>query len=61
MTDIDYSGDKILVKTTNSTYRTNKLFVSAPLGTLKARTIKFNPPLPADKQKSIDNIGFGAY
>jgi len=61
VTEIDYSGDKILVKTSKTTYRTNKLFVGVPLGTLKARTISFNPPLPSDKQAAINTIGVGNF
>lgn len=33
--------------------------VAVPLGVLKKKTIKFNPPLAQRKQKAIDNLAFG--
>ena len=30
-----------------------------PLGVLKAKTIKFSPPLPEWKRAAIDRLGFG--
>ncbi len=58
---IDYSGNNIVVTTNKAQYTTNKLLVGAPLGALKANTIQFNPPLPADKQQAINAIGMGVF
>jgi len=33
--------------------------VTIPLGVLKKGDIKFNPPLPCEKQNAIDRLGFG--
>lgn len=35
--------------------------VTVPLGVLKANQIEFNPPLPEEKQGSINRLGFGVY
>jgi polyamine oxidase len=35
--------------------------VSVPLGVLKARAIRFDPDLPADRWRAIDRLGFGRF
>ena len=35
------------------------VLVSVPLGVLKAKSISFNPPLPAWKRQAIERLGFG--
>ena len=40
-------------------FEANKLVLTVPLGVLKAGTIKFNPPLPANKQSAISRLGMG--
>ena len=35
--------------------------VSVPLGVLKAGAIRFRPPLPPDRLRSIERLGFGYY
>ena len=33
--------------------------VTVPLGVLKAKTVKFAPPLPRWKRSAIERLGFG--
>lgn len=35
--------------------------VTVPLGVLKAGVIDFEPPLPAWKQRAVEQVGFGRY
>ena len=49
---VDANGD-------NQAVKANTVLVTVSLGVLKAGTINFNPHLPAWKQNSIDNMGFG--
>jgi polyamine oxidase len=39
--------------------RARQALVTVPLGVLKARAIRFDPPLPETKQAAIDRLGFG--
>jgi monoamine oxidase len=59
--DIDYSGEKISVKTNNyQTYTADRLILTTPLSALKKETINFVPALPAEKKAAISKIGMGA-
>jgi len=40
-------------------FEADKLVLTVPLGVLKAGTIQFNPPLPAEKQTAISRLGMG--
>lgn len=40
-------------------YRARGLCCSVPLGVLKAGSIRFEPPLPAAKQRAIETLGMG--
>jgi monoamine oxidase len=65
VTQIDYSGDKVIVSgekrnATSSepfslTY--DKLIVTVPVSILKSGDISFNPPLSAAKEGALSNIG----
>lgn len=49
-----------IVECTNgSSIQADLLVLSVPLGVLKQRSIQFDPPLPEDKQRCIDRLGFG--
>ena len=37
----------------------SQVIVTVPLSVLKKNVIKFNPPLPLNKQTAIDNLGVG--
>ena len=57
VTDIDYSGDKIIV-TTNSgnTYEADKVLVTVSVGVLKSKLISFNPEIGSEKEEAIEKI-----
>ncbi|MFM9449485.1 FAD-dependent oxidoreductase, partial [Streptomyces acidiscabies] len=46
---IDYSGTKVTVTTSTTTYQTDFVLVTVPLGVLKNNIINFTPALPNDK------------
>jgi len=41
------------------TIEADHVIVTIPLGLLKAKAIKFSPPLPASKEESIERLGYG--
>jgi monoamine oxidase len=49
--DADYAGEM--------EFRADSAVIAVPLGVLKAREIRFSPPLPARKEKDIARMGFG--
>ncbi|RKP08606.1 amine oxidase [Thamnocephalis sphaerospora] len=60
VTRIDYTGSSVRVVTANhGDFIAEAVLVTVPLGVLKARDIVFEPPLSADRQLSIDRVGFG--
>ncbi len=40
-------------------FRARRAIVSLPLGVLKAGDVEFDPPLPEEKRRAIDAVGFG--
>ena len=52
---IDYSGEKILVKTSNQELSADKVIVTVPLKILQNGGISFLPELPGDKLDAINN------
>ena len=54
---IDYSRTPIEVKTSAQTVEASKVVVTVPLGVLKAGSIEFTPPLPAEKLRAIERLG----
>ncbi|KAK6959971.1 lysine-specific histone demethylase 1B-like isoform X1 [Biomphalaria glabrata] len=59
VTDIDYSGQKIVVKSNSGTFQADKVLVTLPLAVLKAGTVNFKPQLPPSKLKAICSLGAG--
>ncbi|WP_044206339.1 NAD(P)/FAD-dependent oxidoreductase [Flammeovirga sp. OC4] len=58
--DVNYEGEQISILThKGETLPFDKVIVSVPLGVLKEQKINFTPSLPAEKQKAIEDIGFG--
>jgi monoamine oxidase len=47
------------VHTNKGVFEAKKVIVTVPLGVLKENTIRFSPPLPEWKLKSIEKLGFG--
>ncbi|HNO25777.1 MAG TPA: FAD-dependent oxidoreductase [Leptospiraceae bacterium] len=56
---ISYNDDGVTVKTDKDSYSAESAVITVPLGVLKKGRIQFDPPLPKDKQKSIDRLKMG--
>lgn len=56
---INYSDTGVTVTTSQGTFTANYAICAIPLGVLKKGRIAFNPPLPAEKQASIDRLKMG--
>lgn len=57
---IDYSKDKVLVKTMDDTeFIADKILVTVPISILKANMIQFIPALPEKKINAFSKIGMG--
>lgn len=57
--EISRDGNGVRIVTTQGEFRADRCVVTVPLGVLKRGTIRFTPPLPADKQRAIDRLGMG--
>ena len=53
---IDYSSDRVLVKTTNGEFSANKVVVTVPVKMLQNGAIDFIPELPTEKQDAIKKV-----
>lgn len=61
MKGVTDKGSSVSVSLANGTELTaDYVIVTVPLGVLKEGTIKFTPPLPAEKQTAIRNMVRGA-
>lgn len=60
VTDIEYSAQGAKIQTNQGDIHCDYVICSAPLGTLKAEKIKFNPELPQNYRENIKKIGFGS-
>ena len=59
VTTIDYSGNKVLVKTKNgNTYEADRVLVAVSLGVLKSKIITFKPEMNQKKKNAIESISF---
>jgi monoamine oxidase len=59
VTAIDYSGDKVIVKTKNgNTYATDRVLVTVSIGVLKSNMITFIPEVNEERKKAIEAITF---
>lgn len=59
VTAIDYSGDKVIVKTKNgNTYETDRVLVTVSIGVLKSNMITFIPEVNEERKKAIEAITF---
>ena len=62
---IDYSGNQVLVKTSNSEFLADKVIITVPVKILQNGAISFTPDLPNSKLNAIDNVtvwdGFKAF
>jgi monoamine oxidase len=62
---IDYSGDEVIVQTTNGQHTANRVIFTAPVKILQVGDITFTPALPSRKQNAINDVqiwdGFKAF
>lgn len=56
---ISYGDDGVTVRTTQGELSADMVLVTVPLGVLKAGSIAFSPPLPAEKTAAIAALGMG--
>ncbi|PRP85314.1 monoamine oxidase [Planoprotostelium fungivorum] len=56
---IVYNDNGVTVTTNRGDFHADYCIITVPLGVLKANAIQFVPPLPKEKQRAIENIGFG--
>ncbi len=66
ITDIDYSGDQIMVNSSgNQSYTADRVIIAVPLKILQNDVITFTPALSSTKQQAINNAhvwsGFKAF
>lgn len=60
VTGIDYSGDKVKIKSSGGNFETERVIITVPLGVLKKNIISFDPPLPKKKKLAIDALEMGS-
>jgi monoamine oxidase len=58
---VDYSGARVDVLTTQGSFQANHVLVTVPLGVLQAGRIAFNPSLPRDKREAIRTTRMGVF
>ena len=62
---IDYSGNQVLVKTSNSEFSADKVIITVPVKILQNGVITFTPELPSNKINAINSVtvwdGFKAF
>ena len=56
---IDYGGDGVVVRTDAGRFTGEVVVVAVPLSLLREGQPAFNPPLPQDKQRALNCIGYG--
>jgi monoamine oxidase len=59
VTEISYSEQGIEIVAGDEYFAADYAVITAPLGVLKAEVITFNPPLPEEKQRAIQNLHMG--
>ncbi|CAL2101518.1 flavin monoamine oxidase family protein [Tenacibaculum sp. 190130A14a] len=53
---IDYTSDKITIKTQNDNFKADKVIVTIPVKMLQNNAITFTPQLPEDKREAIKDV-----
>lgn len=56
---IAHDASGVTVTTQNGEFQADRAIVTLPLGVLKSGDVVFSPPLPAEKQTVIEQMGFG--
>jgi monoamine oxidase len=57
--EIDYRGAGVVVETTQGRLRGRLAIVTLPVGVLAAGQVRFDPPLPLDKQRALEALPMG--
>ncbi len=60
VTEIDYSGNQIQIKTATTNYVADKIIITVPITVLKSSSIKFVPALSSAKTDAFSKIGMDA-
>lgn len=55
VTEIDYSGSQVLVRTGGVNATADKVLITVPLSILQSGSIAFTPDLPSDKRAALDD------
>ncbi len=58
-TAVRQSEDGVQIECANQVFKAEYAIITLPLGVLKSGSVKFEPELPASKQRAIDTIGMG--
>ncbi len=61
VTAINIKNHTVEIITNKNNFYADAVLVTVPLGVLKKNKITFNPPLPADKQTAVNNLGMGVF
>ena len=56
VTEIDYSKEKVAVRTADETYLAEKVIITVPVKLLQQKVIRFTPDLPEDKRDAIQEV-----
>src|SRR6185312_8256125 len=56
---VRYGGDGVQVESSAGTFSGRYVVVTLNVGVLKAGAVRFDPELPAEKQRAIQDMGFG--
>lgn len=59
VTQIERSGEKVVVTSGEQSYRAGQVIVTLPLGVLKSGAVAFRPELPQVKLDAIEGLGVG--
>lgn len=60
VTDINWSNQGVAITTQNGQeFVADRVVITLPLGVLKSNQVRFNPPLPTNKQTAIQKLGAG--
>lgn len=57
--EVRWDGPLVRVTASRATFEAERVVVTLPLGVLKAGSVRFEPTLPADKQRAIAALGMG--
>ena len=59
VTEVAWNSGGVSVTTNHGVFQADNVVITLPLGVLKANKVRFNPGLPATKQRAIQALGMG--